>query len=158
MTLSKVTMAQEGIPTSQSGSPTTKAACIGKNPNHPQNVTFCSGRGTDRCSGKEPDRCYICSQQLCFQWVTLSKDIGAQEGISISQNGPRSQKWPGLAKTRPNLSPHVTFCSGKRLNRRPDFSTKRRKSTKKYHVPPWQGTRQMFHWQSNTLFSIKDLK
>ena len=79
------------IGTSQSSSPTTKAACIGKKSvkKHPQHVTFCFCRG--------PDRCYIGNQPLYFQWVSLSKDIGAQEGIFISQNDPPTTKvaWIG---------------------------------------------------------------
>ena len=60
--------------------------------------------------------------------MTLSKVIRAQDGLIYHNVAPQPRK-------------------------QPDFSKKSCKSPKKYHVPPWQGTREMFHWQSPSALS-----
>ena len=77
--------------------------------NHPKNITFRSGTG--------PDRCYICNQPLYFHQMVQFKVIRAQEGIPMSQNGSRPQKWPKLAKNVQNHPQKITFRTGREPDR-----------------------------------------
>ena len=71
MTLGKVIRAQEGIPTPQSGCPTTNMTWIDQK--HAQNSMFGSVKGSDSC--------HIGNQSLYFHYMTLSKAIRAQEEV-----------------------------------------------------------------------------
>ena len=97
MTLSKLIRAQEGVPASESGSPTTNTALIDqKTPshNHIPNSMFCSVRGSDSF--------YIGNQPLYFHETTPSKLIRDQEGVPTTPKiAPGPQIWPELAKKYP---------------------------------------------------------
>ena len=108
MILSTVIRAQEGIPRSRSGCPTTIPAWNGQKT--PKSSPKCH---VLLCQGSWQLLYYISNQPLYFQQITLSKVIRAQKGIPTSQSGSRPQKWPELAKKRPRSPQNVTFCSGR---------------------------------------------
>ena len=156
----KVIWAQEGMPRSQHGSPTTLADWTGLKTfkiilkmsrylgsrgnaqittwllddisrlNWPKNFQNHSQNVTFR-SVRGPDKCYIGSQPLCFHWMNLSKFLGLNRGFLHHKVAPQPQKWPELAKKRP-------------------------KPSQKCHVPLCQGIRHLLHWQPTSLFLWND--
>ena len=105
MDLRKVIRAQEEIPASQSGSPTTQVAWIGqKTPS--QN---CSQSNSMFHSVKGPGKCYIIKQTLYFHEITLSKVIRDQERILTSQRGSPITKlaWIGQKKCPAKITPKI---------------------------------------------------
>ena len=127
--LRKRIRAQEGIPTPQSCSPTTKGPELAKNyvQHHPQNVTLRSGRG--------PDRCYIGNQPLYFHWMTLSRVIRAQ-----SRGNSQITKW---------LPDHkVDRTGGKNAHSHPQ----------NIMIRSARGPDKCTHWQPTTLLSLNEPK
>ena len=125
MTLNKDIRAQEGIPTSQSGSPTTKAAWIGKKSKSISKM-LCSA-----LSGNLTGVTLTTNHSVFNKWLYVKSLHRAQERVATHRvpPPPPPQKWPELAKKSP-------------------------KSSKKCHDLPWQGTWQVLHWQPTIVFSI----
>ena len=140
--------------------------------NHPQNITFRSGRG--------PDRCHIGNQPLYFHLIILSKVIMAQEGVPTSQKSfpttkatridkkslKSPQKYHIPSVNDPTIVSKIIRAqegvprsqSGSPTTKSAFIDKKGPKSPQKYRVPLLQGTRQMLHRQSTTLFSLNDPK
>ena len=95
MTLRRVIKAQDGVPISQSGSPTTKRPLLAKkapSPNHPKNSMFRSIRVSDSC--------HIGVQPLYFHSMTLSKVTRAQEWVPTSRSGSPTTNMASTCKTK----------------------------------------------------------
>ena len=103
MAPSKIIRAQEGILTLQSVPLTTKLAWMENAQNHPKNITFRSGMGSDSC--------HISNQPLYFHQMTLSKVIRAQVGIPMSQNVSPTTRTAWIGKKRPKSSQNITLRS-----------------------------------------------
>ena len=96
--ISKVSITQEGISRSQSGSLTTNAAWIGQTTykNIQNKSPVCPRRG--------PGSCNIGNQPLYVHYMTISMIVRAQEGICRSQNGSLTTKLAWIGQKTPKLT------------------------------------------------------